>query len=379
MATTVARRALERSATGISAAVGAASSAPPPRPHRRGGLSEAPPFWWEPSDWRAWSLLPASALYGLVANHRMRTARRAPVEAPVLCVGNFTVGGEGKTPVAIALCRAARLAGRSPGFLSRGHGGSLAKPHRVDSAGDSARLVGDEALLLARHAPTVVTPDRAAGAQSLIDGGCDFIVMDDGFQSARLHMDYALMVVDARRGLGNGHVIPGGPLRAPLVDQLRRADAVLAMGTGSAADTVVRSAARAGKPVFEARLKPRGVRSVRGRRFLAFAGIGNPGKFFDSVREAGGEVVEAFAFPDHHPYRQDELGDLAAAAADKGLDLITTEKDLVRLAHGGAAVQAFAGTCRVLQVEAVFAVPDTAPAIVRATLEAWRLRSLRSG
>ncbi|MCR4269021.1 tetraacyldisaccharide 4'-kinase [Nitratireductor sp. ZSWI3] len=340
--------------------------------------SEAPPFWWEAPDWRAWCLSPVSALYGLAAGYRLTLARRHPIAVPVLCVGNFTVGGEGKTPVAIALAKQARKAGRKPGFLSRGHGGSLLKPHLVEAGSDSSRLVGDEPLLLARHAPTVVTPDRAAGAGVLVEAGCDFIIMDDGFQSARIHMDYALMVVDARRGIGNGHVIPGGPLRARLIDQLRRADAVLTMGEGEAADAVVRQASRAGKPVFEARLKPRGVRSVKGGRFLAFAGIGNPRKFFDSVREAGGEVVEARSFPDHHPYDEEELQDLLKSAEAAGLTLITTEKDLVRLGHGGPLVRRVAERCRVLPVDAVFAAPDVPASIVADTIEAWRDRSLRS-
>ncbi|EKF17627.1 tetraacyldisaccharide 4'-kinase [Nitratireductor pacificus] len=339
--------------------------------------SEAPPFWWEPADWRAWCLAPFSTLYGVAAAYRLASGRRAPVAAPVLCIGNFTVGGEGKTPVAIALAKQARKAGRKPGFLSRGHGGSLSKPHLVDAEHDSARLVGDEPLLLARCAPTVVTQDRAAGARHLIGAGCDFIVMDDGFQSARIRMDYALMVVDARRGLGNGHVIPGGPLRAPLIDQLRHADALLTMGEGEGADHVVRQASRAGKPVFEARLKPRGVRAVKGRRFLAFAGIGNPGKFFDSLRGAGAAVVETRSFPDHHPFDEEDVRELRRSAEAAELALITTEKDLVRLGHGSAALQDFAADCQVLPVDAAFAAPDMAGIIVDATIAAWRERSLR--
>ncbi|WP_048648595.1 tetraacyldisaccharide 4'-kinase [Nitratireductor soli] len=339
--------------------------------------SEAPPFWWEAADWRAWCLSPFSTLYGMVAGYRLAAARRTPVDAPVLCVGNFTVGGEGKTPVAIALAKQAVKAGRKPGFLSRGHGGSLSKPHLVDARHDSARLVGDEPLLLARRAPTVVTHDRAEGARVLIEAGCDFIIMDDGFQSARIHMDYALMVVDARRGLGNGHVIPGGPLRAPLIDQLRRADAVLTMGEGDAADHVVRRASRAGKPVYEARLRARRARGIKGGRFLAFAGIGNPAKFFDSLREAGGAVIETRSFPDHHPFDEEDVRELERAAQAAGLALITTEKDLVRLDHGAAAMRELAERCHVLAVEAVFAAPDMAEIIINAAIEAWRERSLK--
>ena len=176
--------------------------------------SEAPPFWWAPPDWRARALRPVSALYGLIAGQRMRRARRERIAAPVLCVGNLTVGGTGKTPLAIAMAQAAAGKGLKPGFLSRGYGGSISAPHLVDPDHDSARVVGDEPILLAAHAPVAVTPNRAAGARLLIEKGCNFLIMDDGFQSARIHIDYALLVVDAWRGLGNGHVIPGGPLRA---------------------------------------------------------------------------------------------------------------------------------------------------------------------
>lgn len=338
--------------------------------------SEAPPFWWEDPDWRAWALAPFSALYGLVAGFRLRAAPRVKVAVPVLCVGNFTVGGEGKTPVAIALGRAARRARHRPGFLSRGHGGSVTRPHLVDAAGDPARLVGDEPLLLAEHAPTVVTPDRAAGAARLIEEGCDFIIMDDGFQSACIHIDYALIVVDARRGIGNGHVIPAGPMRAPLVDQLRFADAVVRMGEGEAADETVRMTARAGKPVFDASAKPRRPRSFKGGRFLAFAGIGNPEKFFDTLRKAGGDVVISRAFPDHHLFTVEEADELTAQAAAEGLELVTTTKDLARLRHGAAELRDFAEKLRVLEIDATFAVPDTPAVIVEETVSAWRERTL---
>jgi tetraacyldisaccharide 4'-kinase len=178
-------------------------------------VSEAPPFWWQPSDWRAWALYPLSALYAAAARHRLEGAERVPVHAPVLCVGNFTVGGAGKTPIAIALAREARRQKLKPGFLSRGHGGAVHQPRLVDAEGDAARHVGDEPLVLARAGPTVVTPNRKAGAELLVAHGCDFIVMDDGFQSARIHMDFALIVVDSHYGIGNGHTIPGGPMRAP--------------------------------------------------------------------------------------------------------------------------------------------------------------------
>jgi tetraacyldisaccharide 4'-kinase len=307
----------------------------------------------------------------------MRGARRLRIDAPVLCVGNFTVGGEGKTPVAIALAREAKRKGLTPGFLSRGHGGSLSRPHLVDPHHDGARLVGDEPLLLATNAPTAVTADRAAGAKRLLEEGCDFLIMDDGFQSAHIHIDYALVLVDAARGIGNGHVLPGGPLRAPMVEQLRHTHAVLRMGEGHGADQVVRMAARAARPVYEAKLAPLDAKSLAGRRFLAFAGIGNPEKFFASLGQAGAHVEQTRSFPDHHAFSQDDIEELTEKAERQGLELVTTAKDMVRLKTALGAVRDFADRVRVLEVAAVFDPPSVPGRIIEQTLAAARDRQLK--
>lgn len=336
--------------------------------------SEAPPFWWQKPDWRAYALYPASALYATVAKRRMTHARREQIDIPILCVGNFTVGGAGKTPVAIALARQAERMRLSPGFLSRGFGGSFPHPHVVDVHHDSARHVGDEPLLLAEHAPVAVTPDRAAGARLLASRGCDLVIMDDGFQSARIHMDYALLVVDGRRGIGNGHVIPGGPMRAPLVHQLRFAQAVLKVGDGDAANEIIRRASRAGRPVYEAHTETRDPERFAGRRFLAFAGIGDPEKFFQTVEHAGGLVEMRRSFPDHHFFTRDDLDDLAAMAKKEALELITTAKDAVRLRHGSAHEREFAANLSVLDIDLVFDAAHTPRAVIEATLKEWRER-----
>ncbi|WP_027038606.1 tetraacyldisaccharide 4'-kinase [Mesorhizobium ciceri] len=338
--------------------------------------SEAPPFWWEEPDWRVLALSPLSAIYAASAGRGMRRAKREKIEAPVLCIGNFTVGGTGKTPVAIALAKQAKRMRLKPGFLSRGHGGSFAEPHVVDVDHDSARHVGDEPLLLAEHAPVAVTPNRAAGARLLLErNGCDFLIMDDGFQSARIHIDYALVVVDARYGIGNGRVIPGGPLRAKIVDQLVFTSGLLKMGEGTAADSVVRQAARAGRPIFEAHTEPSGKAGLAGKRFFAFAGIGHPEKFFDTVRQAGGELALTRPFPDHHFYAEDELAELAATARTEGLVLITTAKDAARLRHG--ASQGFLDRLEVLEIDTVFELDHVPERIIDETLDAWRQRKLK--
>jgi tetraacyldisaccharide 4'-kinase len=219
--------------------------------------------------------------------------------------------------------------------------------------------------------------DRAAGAQLLIEAGCDLAIMDDGFQSAQLHMDYALIVVDAAFGIGNGHVLPAGPLRAPVLRQLAFADAVLRMGRGPAADQVVRLAARAGKPVFDAIAAPRDPGRLAGRRFLAFAGIGHPEKFFATLRETGAEIAVEKAFGDHHPYTQWQLRDLMAEARAARLELATTAKDAVRLA-GVTLPPGFRQMLAILQIDAVFDPPQAPARMIGEALSAFRRRRLGS-
>lgn len=342
-------------------------------------ISEAPPFWWARPGWQAWVLWPFSRLYNAVAARRLRTAPREKIAAPVLCVGNLTVGGSGKTPVAIALAGEARAMGLKPGILSRGHGGSVSgPPHIVDADQDNARHVGDEPLLLARAAPVAVSADRAAGARALLVQGCNFLIMDDGFQSARIHIDYALIVVDARRGVGNGHVIPSGPLRAGLIEQMRHVDGVLKIGEGDGANKVLRQAARAGRAFFEARLRPLPCEGVAGQRCLAFAGIGDPAKFFATVAAVGGEVVMAKDFGDHHYYSEFDAQDLLSSADAQGLELVTTAKDAARLDHGGEALAVLRRRAKVIEVEAVFDVASSPRAIIAQTVEEWRRRRLAS-
>lgn len=335
--------------------------------------SEAPPFWWEKPDWRARALWPVSKLYGAIAARNMRKAPRAPVAAPVLCVGNFTVGGTGKTPTAIALSKAAAARGLRPGFLSRGHGGSFSRPHVVNLEKDSARHVGDEPMLLAEHAPVAVTPNRAAGAKLLIEQGCTFLIMDDGFQSARIGIDFALAVIDARHGAGNNFVIPAGPLRAPLAVQVRFADAVLCMGEGEAGDAAVRMAARAGKPIFEASTRAINADAVRGKRYLAFAGIGHPDRFFRTAEASGAHLSLTRVFGDHHAYRPEELAELEETARKADLLLLTTAKDAARLTHAGLP-DTFMARLHVLEVETVFDPPAAADRIIGETLAVWEKR-----
>ncbi|MBC8128949.1 MAG: tetraacyldisaccharide 4'-kinase [Rhizobiaceae bacterium] len=335
-------------------------------------FGEAPGFWWRPSGWQAALLSPAAALYGGVAAYRLDHGARAKASLPVLCIGNFTAGGGGKTPTALALGREAIAMGLRPGFLSRGHGGTAKTPLLVDPARHDAATVGDEPLLLAGLAPTAIVVDRQRGAALLGDeAGCDLVVMDDGFQSARLRPDFALLVIDAVRGLGNGRVIPAGPLRAPFESQIRHADALLVVGDGQAADWAARQAETAGKPVFTAHLRPLAPERLVGRRCLAFAGIADPSKFYRTLSALGADVVASRDFPDHHPFTDDDRRSLAAAARADRLTMVTTRKDAVRFAMSAEGADM---PLEVLDVELVFTPTEAAETILAAMLASYRRR-----
>jgi len=287
---------------------------------------------------------------------------------PVICVGNFVVGGAGKTPTALALADLVRRLGLSPGFLTRGYGATIRAAHRVDAARDTAALVGDEPLLLAEAAPVVVAPHRPDGVAPLLAAGADCIIMDDGFQNPSLAKDFSLVVVDGGAGIGNGRVMPAGPLRAPLPAQMPRADAVLVIGEGAGGDALARLAAEAGKPVLRGRLRPvSGPDGGSGTRVLAFSGIGRPEKFLASLREAGFDVAATEAFPDHHPYGEADAERLVARAEAEGLALVTTAKDHVRLKGIGGAKGRLADRTIVLRVRLVF---DDEPMLERLIREA---------
>jgi tetraacyldisaccharide 4'-kinase len=289
-----------------------------------------PSFWWGEASLASALLAPLAAIYGAVARTRLGGhGRRAG--APVVCIGNFTVGGAGKTPAALAVARMLAAAGEQPVFLSRGYGGTLAGPVLVDPTRHRAQDVGDEPLLLARTAPTIVARDRVKGAA--IAAGASVIVMDDGFHNPSLAKDFSVLVVDARRGIGNGRVIPAGPLRAPLDVQLARAHALVVVGTSSRAVAVAAAARARNIPVLPARLRPDAsfIARLGGDRVLAFAGIGDPEKFFLTLADAGVSVAARRSFPDHHRYTRADAKALCEEADRAGLVLVTTEKDLARL------------------------------------------------
>ena len=299
-----------------------------------------PVFWRRKPGLAARLLAPLSLAYGAVAGLRLRQrGRRAGV--PVVCIGNFTVGGAGKTPTALAVARMLAAAGERPVFLSRGYGGRLAGPVLVDPARQVADDVGDEPLLLARAAATIVARARVQGAALAAGAGAGVIVMDDGFQNPSLTKDFSVLVVDGQRGIGNGRVIPAGPLRAPFKAQLARAHALVVIGMATGAADVVAAARAQGIPVFAAQLRPDPgfVSALGGGRVLAFAGIGDPQKFFATLVDAGIAVAATRSFPDHHRYTKAQAQALCDDADRDGLILVTTEKDYVRLTGDDALAE----------------------------------------
>jgi tetraacyldisaccharide 4'-kinase len=341
-------------------------------------VSEAPPFWWKKGDLRAWLLSPASLIYGYFASRNMKNAKRAEVEVPVICVGNFTVGGAGKTPTVITLAKAAKARGLKPGVLSRGYGGSMDRTTVVDPDHHRAKDVGDEPLLIAREALTVITRKRLEGARMLISEGADIIIMDDGFQSAALKFDYALMVVDSVRGIGNGFLVPAGPVRAPTTLQLVYASALLKLGNGAGADPFIRVAARSGKPVFEGSVEPVGdADAIDGKRVLAFAGIADPKKFYRTVQSLGAEIVTKRSFGDHQHLSDDEIDDILSTAEKKELTIVTTAKDAVRLRGHHGRAQELAEKITVIDVEMAFDSPTTPRLIIEGALANFRKRRLK--
>lgn len=334
-------------------------------------MARAPGFWRRKGP-TALALWPASRIWGGRVARRMARSPEYWPPVPVLCVGNYTVGGEGKTPTAIELARLAVEEGLRPGFLSRGHGGTERGPVVV-GARDTAYRVGDEPLLLARVAPTVVSRDRPAGAQLLLKkAGIDVIIMDDGFQNPSLGKDVAFVAADAESGFGNGLVLPAGPLRAPLRAQLQRTDALVLIGDGAAGGGLVRLAARGNLELLRAHLEPARRDGWADRPVLAFAGIGHPQKFFAGLEQVGAKFAGRIPFPDHHAFTAEEAEMLLQRARSGALRLVTTEKDLARLYGASGKLGELASAAEPFKVRLVFDRPEGVRAIIRASVERVR-------
>ena len=330
------------------------------------------PSWWYGAgpSFAAAALTPLGALYGWAARFRFTRARPYRSRLPVICVGNLTAGGTGKTPLTLYLCDRLRATGLNPAVLTRGYGGAEVGPHWVTES-DGADAVGDEALLLARAAPTMVARDRAAGAKAIEraagtgPAAANVIVMDDGLQNPQLAKDLTLAMVDGRRGLGNGRVIPAGPLRAPLAFQLALADAIVvnasAGAEGAAGDAVAAGLLRqpfAGPLLRCSTVVAGDAGWLKGQRVVAWAGIGAPQRFFALLDTLGAAVVETVAFRDHQRLAMTDARRLLELAARHGAALVSTAKDMARLTGAAGTLAELATATRVLPIALAFAEAD---------------------
>jgi tetraacyldisaccharide 4'-kinase len=294
---------------------------------------KAPAFWYRPPGLLAAALAPVGALYAFGTARRLATGPRTAVGVPVLCVGNVNAGGTGKTPTAIALVGRLAARGVAVHVVTRGHGGALDGPVRVEERRHRAHETGDEALLLAAFAPTWVAKDRLAGARAAVAAGAEAIVLDDGLQNPALAHDLAILVVDAARGFGNGRVIPAGPLREPVARAMSRVDVVLSIGPEAAqARLDARDGGGIDRPILRGFLEPlpTGL-PLAGLPVYAFAGIGHPDKFFATLREMGADLRATRALSDHQPLSDALMARMLREAAALGAQAVTTEKDAVRL------------------------------------------------
>lgn len=296
---------------------------------------KAPGFWFRPVGPKAQLLTPLGAAYGGLGRLRHRLVTPSAAGVPVVCIGNLTVGGAGKTPLAIAMAQRLNRAGLAPHLLTRGYRGRLAGPVRVDLGVHDARDVGDEALLLAAHYPTWVARDRVAGARQAVEAGAEALVMDDGFQNPALAKDVSIVAVDGGSGFGNGRIVPAGPLRETPRHGLARAQAVVLVGDDeSGVGSTLSGMIAPGRhvPLLRAHFEPEpSARRFRDASVVAFAGIARPTKFFTTLEQIGARIVARFAYPDHHRYHAEELMQMAELADAADAMLVTTAKDYSRL------------------------------------------------
>jgi len=339
---------------------------------------KAPGFWWSKSrSVQALALAPLGWIYGRIAGRRMLQKPKGSSSLPVICVGNFVAGGTGKTPFSLMLHSMLNAEGFRCGFLLRGHGGSLSGPVLVDLSAHDAAQVGDEALLLAKAGPTIVSRDRVTGAALAEKQAIDVLLMDDGFQNPDLAKDLRIVLVDAHTGVGNGLCIPAGPLRAPLKIQMLHADVLVTVGNGDGAAGVLHQAGRKGLPILRARLQPGNTDHLAYKPLFAFAGIGRPEKFFQTLSGLGLKLVKSRGYPDHHVFTGDDASDLLRKSEAEGLLLVTTEKDMARISTtSGEIFRWLESKAETLPVTMTVSEPERLKDIIRQML---RARSFQPG
>lgn len=294
-----------------------------------------PPSWWQNEDGSVLPkyLGPIGELYGQIVKARFRYTKPYQCKLPIICIGNFTLGGTGKTPISIKLAELLTKSGWNPGFLSRGYLGKNKGPLLVNLEEHTSQDVGDEPLLLAKHGPTIIAKTRLDGAWLFEQRKNDIIIMDDGFQNPTLRKTLSLIALDGTVGLGNGRIFPAGPLRAPLAFQLDRADAIIITGSPKINfKEQLREKYNYKKPILRGKVIPCETTDwLQEKPILAYAGIARPEKLFNSLEKSGGKVIRRIPFPDHYQFTAKDAAHLTKLAQKDGLQLVTTEKDLVRI------------------------------------------------
>ncbi|PCI56826.1 MAG: tetraacyldisaccharide 4'-kinase [Alphaproteobacteria bacterium] len=295
---------------------------------------KTPKFWYRsqssPAPLIERLLTPFSALYRIGQNMNLGTQQTKSIEIPVICIGNITAGGSGKTPTIIALHKLLIKHGlfKSPYFLSRGYGGSENKTRCIE-VHDDAKIVGDEPLLLANHSKTIISVNRYDGAELMHDLGADCILMDDGFQNRSLHKDISLLVIDGKTGLGNRKLLPSGPLREPIDAAFQRAQAVIIIGEDQ---TDITSLIPKNITILKASIQVQdGLALKKEQSYIAFAGLGHPRKFYDTLKKSNMNITAFHEFADHQPYSQKDINTLLHEAKQTNAKLLTTEKDYQRI------------------------------------------------
>lgn len=322
---------------------------------------KSPKFWQKKNTFLGKVLSPLGRIYAWGLRRKLKKTKPYRSKIPVVCIGNLVMGGVGKTPLAVSVAEYFKMNGMRPVFLTRGYGGGLSNV-LVDLDKHTAKDTGDEALLLARIAPTIVDADRARGAKTAEKIGADVVIMDDGFQNPQLVKDLSFAVFDGRYGFGNGKVFPAGPLREPVEDGLLRADAFIVVGKDKAGikewiDKRFMSLPFIGTHIEQDVAK---IAQLSGKKVFAFAGIGYPDKFFDMLRDYGCDVVETQAFSDHYPYTDEDMTDLIARADKLEAVLVTTAKDGVRIAPR------FLPQVQIVEAYMVWDTPDAMCALLSA-------------
>lgn len=295
---------------------------------------KTPDFWYRSKDSSPsvieYLMAPISLLYQYGHRINLRTTQSNSVDIPVICIGNVTVGGSGKTPASIAINKIIKEGNlfNNPFFLTRGYGGTEPGPRRIE-AHEDAKTVGDEPLLLASHSNTIVSVNRYSGSKLAQELGCDCIIMDDGLQNQSLSKSVSFIVINGKMGFGNEKTIPSGPLREPIETAMQRCDAIIMIGQD---ERDIKDKIPEHIPIFRAEIKPsQDVKSDKGKDYIAFSGIAYPQKFYDTLEQCGYNVIESKSFSDHHAFTDHDVESLITLANDKNAQLITTEKDYVRL------------------------------------------------